>query len=109
MRNQRFLFQQEARWDWVADRVGTPDISPWKADKHKGGPERNKAGTRIPHNLLVIWVNIWPNAPSLANLDVFWSPGQHVLFSHMRTRAHRWHHGRKSYSHCISHTAEMGG
>lgn len=84
MKNQRLLFQQKARWDWVADRVGTPDISAWKPDKHKGGPERNKAGTRNPQNLLMIWVNIWLNTTSLANLDMFQSPGECVRFSHIR-------------------------
>lgn len=84
MKNQRLLFQQKARWDWVADRVGTPDISAWKPDKHKGGPERNKAGTRNPQNLLMIWVNIWLNTTSLANLDMFQSPGERVRFSHIR-------------------------
>lgn len=75
MKNQKLPFQQKARWDRVADRVGLPDISPWKPDKHEGGPERNKAGTWNPQNLLMIWVNIWLNTPSLANLNVFQSPG----------------------------------
>lgn len=101
MKNQRLLFQQKAHWDWVADRVGTPDISAWKPDKHKGGPERNKAGTRNPQNLLMIWVNIWLNTMSFGQpRHVSVSRAVCVIFSHQRGD-HWWHWGRKTCSHRI--------
>lgn len=104
MKNQRLLFQQKAPWDWVADRVGMPDVSPWKPDKHEGGPECNKAATWNPQNLLMIWVDLWLNALSLANLCVLVSSIMRVTCLTSEVGEHRWHYGRKNYSHHTSHT-----
>lgn len=70
MKNQRLLFQQKAPWDWVADRVGMPDISPGSLTNMREGLNATKLRHET-HNLLMIWVNLWLNAPSLASLRVF--------------------------------------